>query len=48
MVNMVSSIHKHDKYKSQWSVVTNIPLNTILTNSNSHDKYNENIDVGSK
>ena len=48
MVNRVGRVHKLDKYNSQKPVVTNRRLNTTLSNSNSHDKYNENIDLGRK
>ena len=48
MINGVCCVHKIGKYNMQKHVVTNRPLNTTLTNSNIHDKYNEKIDVGSK
>ena len=48
MVNKVGRVHKLGRYNRQRYVFTNIPLNTTLRYSNSHDKYNENIDVRSK
>ena len=48
MVNRVGRVHKISKYNRERSVVTNSPLNKNLPYYNSHDKYNENIDVGSK
>ena len=48
MVNGFGRVRKICKYNKQRSVVTNWPLNNNLTNYNSHDKYSENIDVGSK
>ena len=48
MVNGVGCVHKLGKYKRYQSVVTNRPLQTPLPNSNSHDKYNKNIDAVSK
>ena len=48
MVNGFGRVRKICKYNKQRSVVTNWPLNNNLTNYNSHDNYNENIDVGSK
>ena len=48
MVNWVGRVQKLGKYNRQQSVVTNRPLNTTLPNSNSHDKYNEKIDIGIK
>ena len=48
MVNGVGSVYKLFKYNMQQYVVTDRPLNTTFPNSNSHDKYNENIDVGIK
>ena len=48
MVNGIGHLHKLGKNNRQQSVVTNILLNTTLPNLNSHDKYNEKVDVESK
>ena len=48
MVNGVSRVHKLDKYNRQLYVVANRPLNTTLLYSNSHEMYNENINLGSR
>ena len=48
MVNGVDRVQKLGKYDRQQSVVTTRPLKTTLTNSNSHDEYNEIIEAGSK
>ena len=48
MVKGIGHVNKLSKYNRQRSVVTNRSLNNTFTNYNSHDNYNENIDVGSK
>ena len=48
LTGAVGRVQKLGKYNRHQSVVTSRPLNTTLTNYNSRDKYNENIDVGSK
>ena len=48
MINGIGRTHKLGKQKRQLPVVTNGTLNTVLLNSNIHDKSNENIDVTSK
>ena len=48
MIIGVGRVQKLGKYNRQKYIVTNRPLNTNLPNSNSHDKYNENINVWSK
>ena len=48
MVNRVGCICKLEKYNRHRYVVTNGPLNTNFPNSNSHDKYNEKINIWSK
>ena len=45
MVNGVGRVHKLGKYNRQQSVVINRALKNNLTNYNSNDNYNENIDI---
>ena len=44
----VGHSQKLGKYNRKRSVVTNRPLDTTIPNYNSQNKYNENIDGGSK
>ena len=48
MVNRIGHVQKLGKYNRHIYVATNRPLNTTLPNYNIHDKYKENIDLGSK
>ena len=48
MVKRVGCLNKIDKYSRQRSVFTKRHLKTTLPYFNSHEKYNENIDVLSK
>ena len=48
MVNGIGCVHTFGKYNRQQPIAINKPLDTPLTNSDIHNKYNEKIDVGSK
>ena len=48
MFNRVGRVHKLGKYNRQRSIVKNRPLKITLPYYNSHDKYNEKINVVSK